>query len=67
MTHLTGFGNEAVFMARTPDEEIERLTVEISLERLAEVQVGADAAWSRPDWTVSVSRRPGTEFSDLAG
>jgi hypothetical protein len=43
-------------MARIPDEEIERLKKEVSLERLAEAPGGGfDAAWGGPDWAVSVS------------
>ena len=37
---LTGFAKEADFMARIPDEEIERLKKEIPLERLAEARGG---------------------------
>jgi hypothetical protein len=42
-------------MARIPEEEIERLKSEVSLERLAVARGDStDAAWSGPDWAVPV-------------
>ena len=46
-------------MARIPEETIERLKQEVSLERLADGSRGeADAAWRGSVRAVPVSRRP---------